>query len=136
MGNQWPQDLGQQGTVVMARVGAGKRHEGITAFIVEKNTPGFEILREIPMLGGHRTYELVFEDCRIPAENVLGEIGAGFAPMQLRLVVRRLQIGTWCIGMCRRALDMMVSHAKQRTTFGALLADRQAIQWWIADAAM
>jgi len=122
--------------IVMARVGAGKRHEGITAFIVEKNTPGFEILREIPMLGGHRTYELVFEDCRIPAENILGEVGAGFAPMQLRLVVRRLQIGTWCIGMCRRALDMMCSHAKQRTTFGALLADRQAVQWWIADAAM
>jgi acyl-CoA dehydrogenase len=97
--------------IVMARVGAGKRHEGITAFIVEKNTPGFEILREIPMLGGHRTYELVFEDCRIPAENVLGEIGAGFAPMQLRLVVRRLQIGTWCIGMCRRDSKSM---AQQR----------------------
>ena len=122
-------------TVVMARVGGGKRHEGITAFIVDKGTPGFEILREIPMLAGHRTYELVFEDCRIPEENLLGEVGAGFAPMQLRLNIRRLQMGSWCIGMCRRALEMMGSHAKQRTTFGALLADRQAIQWWIADAA-
>jgi alkylation response protein AidB-like acyl-CoA dehydrogenase len=122
-------------TVVMARVGAGKRHEGITAFIVEKSTPGFEILREIPMLAGHRTYELVFEDCRIPEENLLGEVGGGFAPMQLRLNIRRLQMGAWCIGMSRRALEMMGSHAKQRTTFGALLADRQAIQWWIADAA-
>lgn len=123
-------------TVVMARVGSGKRHEGITAFIVDKGTQGFEILREIPMLAGHRTYELAFEDCRIPAENMLGEIGAGFAPMQLRLNIRRLQMGAWCLGMCRRALEMMMSHAKQRTTFGALLSDRQAIQWWIADAAM
>jgi len=123
-------------TVVMARVGGGKRHEGITAFIVDKGAKGFEILREIPMLAGHRTYELAFEDCRIPAENILGEVGSGFAPMQLRLNIRRLQMGAWCLGMCRRAMEMMMSHAKQRTTFGALLSDRQAIQWWIADAAM
>jgi acyl-CoA dehydrogenase len=56
--------------------------------------------------------------------------------MQLRLTVRRLQIGAWCVGIARRALDMMVEHTKQRVTFGARLADRQAIQWWIADAAM
>ena len=66
---------------------------------------------------------------------VLGRIGAGFAPMQLRLTVRRLQMGAWCIGMAQRALDMMVEHANQRVTFGQKLADRQAIQWWIADAA-
>ena len=65
----------------------------------------------------------------------LGRIGAGFAPMQLRLTVRRLQMGAWSIGICRRALDMMVEHVKQRVTFGQRLADRQAIQWWIADAA-
>lgn len=122
-------------TIVMARVGKGRRHEGITAFIVDKGTRGFEILREIPMLAGHRTYEVVFENCHIPAENVLGEVGAGFAPMQLRLVVRRLQIGAWCVGMCRRALEMMCVHTKQRSTFGVLLSERQAIQWWIADAA-
>ena len=122
--------------IVMARTGEGKRHEGVTAFIVDKGTKGFETLRDIPMLAGHRTYELVFEDCRIPGKQLLGEIGGGFAPMQLRLIVRRLQIGAWCLGMCRRALQMMVEHAKQRVTFGQKLADRQAIQWWIADAAM
>ncbi|MBI2224093.1 MAG: acyl-CoA dehydrogenase, partial [Betaproteobacteria bacterium] len=122
-------------TIVMARIGSGKRHEGITAFIVEKGTPGFEIVREIPMLAGHRTYEVVFENCRVPEAQLLGRVGAGFAPMQLRLVVRRLQIGAWCLGMSRRALDMMCSHAKLRVTFGVPLADRQAIQWWIADAA-
>ena len=121
--------------ILMARVGQGKRHEGVTAFIVEKGTKGFEIAREIPMLGGHRTYELVFEDMRLPADAILGEVGAGFAPMQLRLNVRRLQIGCWAIGVSRRALDMMCAHVKQRKTFGAMLSDRQAIQWWIADAA-
>jgi acyl-CoA dehydrogenase len=122
--------------IVMARTGEGKRHEGVTAFIVERGTKGFIIEREIPMLGGQRTYELVFEDCRIPGAQLLGTEGKGFAPMQLRLTVRRVQIGAWCVGIARRALDMMVEHAKQRVTFGARLADRQAIQWWIADAAM
>jgi acyl-CoA dehydrogenase len=121
--------------IVMARTGEGKRHEGVTAFIVEKGTPGFIIEREIPMLGGQRTYELVFDNCRIPAKQLLGQEGKGFAPMQLRLTVRRLQMGAWSIGMSRRALDMMVEHVKQRVTFGQRLADRQAIQWWIADAA-
>ena len=121
--------------IVMARVGSGKRHEGITAFIVEKRTKGFEIARAIPMIGGHRTYELVFDNMRLPADAILGEVGNGFAPMQLRLNVRRLQIGAWGIGLARRALDMMCAHVKQRRTFGALLADRQAIQWWIADSA-
>jgi acyl-CoA dehydrogenase len=123
-------------TIVMALTDKEKRARGgITAFIVEKGTPGFVIEREIPMLAGHRTYEVVFEDCRVPESQVLGKVGDGFGPMQLRLTVRRLQMGAWCIGMARRALDMMCRHAKQRSTFGALLADRQAIQWWIADAA-
>ena len=121
--------------ILMARTGEGKRHEGVTAFIVERGTKGFIIEREIPMLAGQRTYELVFEDCRIPASQVLGVEGKGYAPMQLRLTVRRLQMGGWCIGMARRALEMMVEHTKQRVTFGQRLADRQAIQWWIADAA-
>ena len=112
-----------------------RRHEGITAFIVERGTPGFIIEREIAMIGGRRTYELIFENCRVPASHVLGTLGHGFAPMQLRLTIRRLQMGAWCIGMARRALDMLIEHARQRVTFGAKLADRQAIQWWIADAA-
>lgn len=121
--------------ILMARVGSGKGHEGITAFIVEKGTQGFEIAREIPMIGAHRTYELVFDKLRLPANAILGDVGQGFAPMQLRLNVRRLQIGAWAVGLSRRALDMMCTHVKQRKTFGVLLADRQAIQWWIADSA-
>jgi acyl-CoA dehydrogenase len=122
-------------TIVMARTGEGKRAEGMTAFIVEKDTPGFIIEREIPMLGGRRTYELVFENCAVPESQVLGELGKGYAPMQLRLNVRRLEMGARCVGIASRALDMMCEHVKQRSTFGVKLADRQAIQWWIADAA-
>jgi len=122
-------------TIVMARTGEGKRHEGISAFIVEKGMPGFIVEREIPMLGGQRTYEVVFENCRVPESQVLGKLGAGFAPMQLRLTIRRLQMGAWCLGMTIRALDMMTAHVKQRSTFGVKLSDRQAVQWWVADAA-
>ena len=119
--------------IVMARVGSDARQGGITSFIVEKGTPGFIIEREIPMLGGEATYEIVFEDCRIPQDSVLGEVGKGYAPMQLRLRTRRLEMGSTCIGIARRALDMLCEHARQRETFGVKLADRQAIQWWVAD---
>ena len=119
--------------IVMARVGSDARQGGITSFIVEKGTPGFIIEREIPMIGGGSTYEIVFEDSRIPADSVLGEIGKGYAPMQLRLRTRRLEMGSTCIGIARRACDMLCEHAKQRETFGVKLAERQAIQWWVAD---
>ena len=119
--------------IVMARVGNDARQGGITSFIVEKGTPGFIIEREIPMLGGESTYEIVFEDCRIPQDSVLGEVGKGYAPMQLRLRTRRLEMGSTCIGIAMRALDMLCEHARQRETFGVKLADRQAIQWWGAD---
>jgi acyl-CoA dehydrogenase len=119
--------------IVMARVGNDQRQGGITSFIVEKGTPGFIIEREIPMLGGESTYEIVFEDCRINRDSVLGEVGKGYAPMQLRLRTRRLEMGSTCIGIARRALDMLCEHARQRETFGVKLADRQAIQWWVAD---
>jgi acyl-CoA dehydrogenase len=119
--------------IVMARVGNDARQGGITSFIVEKGTPGFIIEREIPMLGGESTYEIVFEDCRIPKDSVLGEVGKGYAPMQLRLRTRRLEMGSTCIGIARRALEMLCEHAMQRETFGVKLAERQAIQWWIAD---
>jgi acyl-CoA dehydrogenase len=121
--------------ILMARTGEGKRQEGVTAFIVEKGTPGFIIEREIQMIGGRRTYELVFEDCRVPSRQVLGELGKGYAPMQLRLNVRRIEMAAKLIGMSRRAMEMMLEHVKQRVTFGQKLADRQAIQWWIADGA-
>jgi len=108
---------------------------GISAFIVERGTPGFHVVRKIPMIGGHFTYEIELEDLRLPASRLLGKEGRGFAPMQLRLSTRRIQIASWCVGLSERALDMMCDYASQRKTFGVPLSERQAIQWWVADAA-
>lgn len=122
-------------TVTMAVTDPAKgARGGISAFLVDKGTPGFNVLRAIPMIGGQVTYEVVYEDCRIPASKLLGKEGQGFAPMQTRLSTRRLQMGIWGYTLAQRALDMMIEHAGQRETFGAKLADRQAIQWWVADA--
>jgi len=108
---------------------------GISAFLVDKDTPGFIVERRIPMVGGDSTYEVVLEDCRVEGWKLLGEEGQGFAPMQLRLTTRRLQMVSWCIGMAQRAVDMMCDYAPQRTTFGKPLSERQTVQWWVADAA-
>jgi alkylation response protein AidB-like acyl-CoA dehydrogenase len=123
-------------TIVMAVTDKSKgARGGISAFIVDKGTPGFKVERRIPMLGGVSTYEVVFEDCRIPSTQLLGIEGGGFGPMQARLSSRRVQMAAWCIGRTQRALDMLCEYAPQRKTFGAPLAERQTIQWWIADAA-
>jgi acyl-CoA dehydrogenase len=122
--------------IVMART-SGKQGSrgGISAFLVDRGTPGFKPLRRIPMLGGVYTWEVVFEDCRLPAGQLLGVENQGFAPMQARLGARRVQMAAWAIGRAQRALDMMCEYAPQRSTFGVPLSERQAIQWWIADAA-
>ena len=122
--------------IVMARTeGEAGGRGGITAFLVDKGTPGFNVLRAIPMLGGVYTHEIALEDCRIPATQLLGVEGQGFAPMQQRLGIRRVQMAAWCIGRAQRALDMMCEYVPQRKTFGVPLSERQAIQWWVADAA-
>jgi acyl-CoA dehydrogenase len=108
---------------------------GISAFLVDKGTPGFNPVRPIPMIGGALTYEVLLEDCRVEGWKLLGTEGQGFAPMQLRLGTRRVQMAAWSVGMAQRALDMICEYAPQRTTFGQPLSQRQAIQWWVADAA-
>jgi acyl-CoA dehydrogenase len=108
---------------------------GMSAFLVDKGTPGFNVLRRIPMIAGAVTYEVLLEDCRVEGWKLLGVEGQGFAPMQLRLGTRRLEMAAWSIGMAQRALDMIIDYAPQRKTFGLPLSERQAIQWWVADAA-
>jgi len=123
-------------TILMAVTDKSKgARGGISAFLIDKGTPGFKVLRKIPMLAGHVTYEVALEDCRVPESKLLGQEGHGFAPMQIRLSTRRLEMACTCIGMSQRALDMMCEYAPQRVTFGVPLAEHQTIQWWIADAA-
>ena len=108
---------------------------GMSAFLVDRDTPGFHVVRPIPMIGGAMTYEVLLEDCRVPGWKLLGTEGQGFAPMQLRLGTRRLEMAAWSIGMAKRALDMMCEYAPQRVTFGQPLSQRGVIQGWVADAA-
>jgi len=123
-------------TILMAVTDKEKGSRGgISAFLVDGDTPGFNVLRRIPMIGGAFTYEVALEDCRVPDWKLLGVEGQGFAPMQIRLGTRRLQMASWCIGLAQRALDMMCEYAPQRVTFGQPLSNRQAVQWWAADAA-
>ncbi len=123
-------------TIVMAVTDKEKgSRDGISAFLVDGDTPGFIVERKIPMIAGAFTYEVILDECRVPSWKLLGDEGQGFAPMQLRLTTRRLEMASWCIGMAQRALDMMCEYAPQRTTFGAPLSERQTVQWWVADAA-
>ena len=123
-------------TILMAITNKEKGGRGgVSAFLIDKGTPGFNVLRRIPMIGGAFTYEVALEDCRIPGWKLLGVEDQGFAPMQLRLGTRRMEMAAWCIGISQRALEMMLEYAPQRKTFGVALADRQTVQNWIADAA-
>lgn len=123
--------------IVMAITDAVKgARGGMSAFLVDRDAPGFNVVRPIPMIGGEVTYEVAFDDCRVPEWKLLGSEGQGFGPMQLRLGTRRMEMAAWCIGAAQRALDMMADYAPQRSTFGARLSDRQAVQWWVADAAV
>ncbi|MEM0952586.1 MAG: acyl-CoA dehydrogenase family protein [Pseudomonadota bacterium] len=107
---------------------------GISAFLVDRDAPGLSVARDISMIGGNVTYELALENCQLPEDALLGDEGKGFAPMQLRLSTRRLEMASWCIGIAQRALDMLLNYAPQRTTFGSALADKQTVQNWIAEA--
>ncbi len=108
---------------------------GMSAFLLDRDTPGFKPVRRIPMLGGEFTYEVELVDCRVPGWKLLGKEGDGFGPMQVRLGTRRMEMAAWCIGAAQRALDMMIDYAEQRKTFGHKLSERQSIQWWVADGA-
>lgn len=123
-------------TILMAITDPEKGSRGgMSAFLVDRNTPGFNVLRRIPMLGGEFTYEVALDDCRVEGWKLLGSEGQGFGPMQVRLGTRRMEMAAWCIGAAQRALKMMTDYAPQRVTFGDKLSQRQSVQWWAADAA-
>lgn len=115
----------------------GMGHRGISMFIVEKGTPGFEVGKWEEKLGirASSTVELVFEDCRIPRENLLGERGQGFKIAMHTLDGGRIGIAAQAVGVAQSAMDAAVRHAQQRVQFGQVIANFQAIQWMIADMA-
>jgi (R)-benzylsuccinyl-CoA dehydrogenase len=107
---------------------------GMTAFLVDKDTPGLRVGNHIPTMGEPTPYEVIFDECVVADSQRLGGIGEAFKPMSNRLGVRRIEFGARCVGMAERLVEMMVQQALSRSTFGAPLADRQAIQWMIADS--
>ncbi|HID24875.1 MAG TPA: acyl-CoA dehydrogenase [Thermoplasmata archaeon] len=122
---------------VMAKTDKEKGAKGISAFIVEKGTPGFEVGMIEDKLGlrGSRTAELIFEDCRIPNKNLLGEKNMGFIGAMDILDRGRTAIGAMAVGIAQAALDESINYAKQRQQFGRPISKFQAIQWMIADMA-
>jgi alkylation response protein AidB-like acyl-CoA dehydrogenase len=123
--------------VVLALSSPDKKQKGVTAFIVEKGTPGLVVGRKMEKLGMHAsdTTELSFDNCVVPDENRLGAVDTGFAAT-LRILDRgRITIAALAIGLGRGALDAARRYARERTQFGKPIGDYQAIQWMIADAA-
>ncbi|MBT7078796.1 MAG: acyl-CoA dehydrogenase [Chloroflexi bacterium] len=113
-------------------------HKGVTAVVVEKGTPGFTINPQHGKMGmkGCATAELVFDNCRIPIENRLGEEGEGYKLALKILDSSRIMIAAQCLGLAKGALDAALSYSKQRNTFGKPIATRQAIQFMMADMAV
>lgn len=107
---------------------------GITAFLVDKGAKGLSIPSVFNTMGEHAPYAVFFDNVELSDDQVLGEVGKGFAPMQNRLGVRRMEIACRSLGYARRCMDYMLKQANERKTFGALLADRQQVQWWLADS--
>jgi acyl-CoA dehydrogenase len=109
---------------------------GITAFIVDMKSPGVRLLRPQELVIDDRPWEIAFDNVKVPVENRIGEEGAGFAHAQHWLSVGRIRHGARSIGVIERCLELGATYAKQRITFGKPLADRQAVQWMLAESFM
>ncbi|MGH9589419.1 MAG: acyl-CoA dehydrogenase family protein [Terracidiphilus sp.] len=121
--------------VVIAVTDKSRGTHGLSAFVVEKGTKGFRPGKKEKKLGlcASDTSELIFEDCEIPAENLLGAEGEGFIDAMRVLDGGRISIAALAVGMARGALDAAVKYVKQRRQFGKAIAEFQGIQWKLAD---
>jgi butyryl-CoA dehydrogenase len=129
---------GQAGiALVIAVTDKNAAHKGLGAFIVEKGTPGFKIGKHEKKLGinASSTTELIFEDCRIPRENILQEPGKGFKIAMELLDGGRIGVASQALGIARAALDASVKYSKERVQFGKPISEFQALQWMMADMA-
>lgn len=121
--------------VIFAMTDRTKGTRGISAFIVEADTPGFSIGKVEDKLGirGSATTELIFQNCRIPKENLLGEEGKGFKIAMATLDGGRIGIAAQALGIAQGALDVTVEYLKERQQFGRPLSKFQGLQWMVAD---
>ena len=123
--------------IVMASTDRSKRSRGITSFIVEKGTKGFYVGTKENKIGirGSDTCELIFENCAVPVENVLGTPGDGLVSALTTLDTGRIGVGAQALGVAQGAMEESIKYAMERKQFGRPIGDFQAIQWMIADMA-
>ena len=117
---------------------AEPKHSGISAFVVEKGDPGFKVGRELDKMGyrGLDTCELIFEDFRVPSENLVGEVeGKGFAQVMSGLETGRINIAARAVGVAQAAFNASIRYSQQRQTFGVPISQHQAIQLKLSDMA-
>jgi alkylation response protein AidB-like acyl-CoA dehydrogenase len=123
--------------IVTAKTGPELRHKGISAFVVEKGRPGLVVGREEDKMGlrASDTTDLIFEDCRVPADNLLGGEGDGFKIAMTALDGGRIGIAAQSVGVAQAALDASVKYAKGREQFGRKISKFQGLRWILADMA-
>jgi len=124
--------------IVTAKTDPEKGTKGMGLLIVDKGTPGFSVSRKLKKMcaGAAETTELVFEDCWVPREKLLGEENLGFYNAQKTLTEGRIVMGGLSVGMARAAFDLALKHAKERVQFGQPIGKFQGIQWMLAEMAL
>ncbi len=124
--------------VATAYTDKSKRHRGISSFVLEKGMPGFIVGPEEDKMGQRASdcTSLIFEDCRVPAENLLGEEGQGFIIAMTALDEGRIGIASLSVGLSQACLDAAVTYAQERVQFGSPISKFQGIRWMIADMAV
>ena len=124
-------------TVIAVNDREKRSRGGMTAFLVERNTPGFKVAQILETMGSEPYVhgELVFEDCFVPNENVLGKVGEGFKVAMVALDEGRVHVAATACAVARRLLNMSTEWSKNRMAFGRPIADNQGIQWMLADSA-
>jgi alkylation response protein AidB-like acyl-CoA dehydrogenase len=123
---------------VLAYTDKAKAHKGISMLVVTKDTPGFSVGKEEKKLGirGSDTRELIFEDCFVPEENVIGKPGDGFKTLMKTFNYTRPAVASQALGIAQGAMDAVINYCKDRMQFGKPIAGFQGIQWMIAEMAM
>ena len=121
---------------VFARTGEAPGAKGISCFVVESDTPGLDVSERIDLVAPHPLGTLVFQDCRISKENLIGESGRGFGIAMATLDVFRSTVAAAALGMARRAMDETLEHVSQRKLFGGTLSDLQLVQGKLSDMAV
>jgi isovaleryl-CoA dehydrogenase len=121
--------------LVYAKTDLSRGAKGITAFVVDTKTPGFQVAQKLVKMGfrGSQTAELVFDECRVPAENLIGEENCGNRVVMSGLDLERALVAPICVGIAERALALAIEHAKTREQFGKPIASFQMVQSRLAD---